>query len=37
MKPLDCEAKSQLEKGGVFENERTQRIQHLSMVEKWEA
>ena len=34
---LGCEAKSQLEKGGVFVNEMSQRIQHLSMVEKWEA
>ena len=34
---LGCEVKSQLEKDSVLKNERTQRIQHLPMVEKWEA
>ena len=29
--------KTQLEKNAVFKNERTQRIQYLPMVEKWEA
>ena len=33
----DCKVKTQLEKCGEFKNERTQRIQHLPLVEKWEA